>query len=165
MIKIYADGSSRGNPGPAGFGVVAIKDNNILTIISKQYKCKTNNAMELSALLVALELAATKYKEEKCKIYCDSMYCVNIFNNWIENWKINNWTRGRLKEEIKNLDLVKKIYKYKTISFPNFLVEHCKGHNDILGNEIADAAATNNEEKLAKIFRENNISIMQENII
>jgi ribonuclease HI len=41
----------------------------------------TNNRMEIKGLISALELATTKYKNEECIIYCDSAYCVNMFNS------------------------------------------------------------------------------------
>jgi ribonuclease HI len=37
--------------------------------------------MEIMGLIAALNLATTIYKEEKCIIYCDSAYCVNMFNS------------------------------------------------------------------------------------
>ena len=45
-----------------------------------QKKETTNNRMELKGLLQALELATTKYKNDKVIIYSDSSYCVNTFN-------------------------------------------------------------------------------------
>ena len=30
MIEIYTDGACRGNPGPGGYGLVILKDNNII---------------------------------------------------------------------------------------------------------------------------------------
>ena len=95
MIEIYVDGSVRNNGAKencGGFGVVALtKDEDlqtnsrILHIYSKQIENTTNNRMELSALLYALELTQTQYKQEKCVIKSDSAYCVNMFNNWIYN--------------------------------------------------------------------------------
>ena len=45
------------------------------------YKQTTNNRMEILGLLKALELTTKKYQKETCIIYCDSAYCVNMFNN------------------------------------------------------------------------------------
>ena len=50
-------------------------------ISAETYVDTTNNRMEIKALISALELVTTKYKEEQCIIYCDSAYCVNMFNN------------------------------------------------------------------------------------
>ena len=71
----------------------------------------TNNRMELVAILYALELTQTKYKQEKCVIKSDSAYCVNMFNDWIYNWQRNGWVRQK-NQPIENLDLVKQIWEY-----------------------------------------------------
>lgn len=91
MIEIYTDGSAKNNGAKencGGFGVVALtKDEDlqagfrILHTYSKQVENTTNNRMELSALLYALELTQTEYKQEKCIIKSDSAYCVNMFND------------------------------------------------------------------------------------
>jgi ribonuclease HI len=81
MIEIYTDGSSRGNPGPGGWGLVVMSENRILLAIGKEHKDDiTNNRMELSALVLALELASKTFPTEWTTIYSDSAYCVNICN-------------------------------------------------------------------------------------
>ena len=87
MIEIYTDGACCGNgkeENHGGFSTVIINNNDqgfrINKIISKQVKNTTNNRMELSALLLALELSQTEFKNNDVKIYSDSAYCVNIFN-------------------------------------------------------------------------------------
>ena len=166
MIEIYVDGSCKDNGAKenfGGFGVVVLSNNEVLQsdprilyTYSKQVKNTTNNRMELSALLYALELTQVKYKQEKCVIKSDSAYCVNIFNNWIYNWNKNNWTRYK-NQPIENLDLIKQIWEYCKLEWPNFDVVKVRGHDNILGNEIADALATASTIKLAKILKENEI--------
>ena len=149
MIEIYTDGSSRGNPGRGGYGVVAIKDNKILYSHSEQCDNTTNNREELKAILHALEYTQ-QYPNEVFKIYSDSAYCVNIFNDWIYTWLRNNWYNSK-KKIIENKDLVESLYKYCTIIFPNFQVEKCCGHAGVSGNELADALATANPAKYEKL--------------
>ena len=57
-IIAYCDGGSRGNPGPAGFGVY-IQDSTgkVLAELSQYLGKQTNNFAEYSALLAALEFA------------------------------------------------------------------------------------------------------------
>jgi ribonuclease HI len=57
-IVAYCDGGSRGNPGPAGFGVY-IQDSTgkVLAELSQYLGKQTNNFAEYSALLAALEFA------------------------------------------------------------------------------------------------------------
>lgn len=123
---------------------------------SRQFENVTNNQMELLALIHALELTQTKFKEEECFIYSDSAYCVNSFNLWIRNWAKNNWLNSK-NQVVENLDLMKRLYKFLLIDFPNFEVNKCPGHAGIVENEIADALASNNQTKFAKILKEYNI--------
>ena len=118
---------------------------------NKRLKHITNNQAELKGLIWALNLAITDYKNKKVEIYSDSAYCVNMFNNWIHTWAGNNWLNSK-KKEVENIKLVKTLYTFACIDFPNFIVKRVPGHAGILGNEIADAIASKNEAKLEKIF-------------
>lgn len=162
MIKIYTDGSCRGNGkenSEGGWGVAVFEDRETgpfcLCFEGGYAKDTTNNREELKAVLKALELTQEEhFKNRKCVIYCDSAYVVNICNEWIWNWQSHGWTRAGGKE-IENLDLIKQIYDYLIIEFNNFSIEKIKGHIGDLGNELADAIATNNGAKIAKFMKEN----------
>ena len=54
MIEIYTDGSSRGNPGPGGYGVV-LKYRQHYKELSGGFRKTTNNRMELLAVIAGLE--------------------------------------------------------------------------------------------------------------
>ena len=83
MLKILTDGSSRGNPGPGGYGIVMIYKNKRKEI-SQGYKLTTNNRMELTAVIKALE--SVKNEKIKIKIFSDSKYVVeSIEKGWIWN--------------------------------------------------------------------------------
>jgi probable phosphoglycerate mutase len=71
-LIIYIDGGSRGNPGPAGYGVV-VQDGagRTLHTISQAIGTATNNVAEYSALLAALE-HALQHDAGRTQIYCDS---------------------------------------------------------------------------------------------
>ena len=72
-IIIYTDGSSRGNPGPGGYGIVMQKyGTNYSKEFSEGYRKTTNNRMELLAVIVALE--KLKKLNQKVHIYTDSKY-------------------------------------------------------------------------------------------
>ena len=142
--------------GDGGYAVVILLNNTIEYSYSMQLANVTNNQMELQAILHAFKHIISKNPEEDFVIYCDSAYCVNICNDWIFTWAKNNWINSK-KEEIKNIDLIKELYSYLKIDFPNFKIEKIPGHSNILGNELADALCSNNEAKFAKIKKENNI--------
>ena len=63
---------------------------------------------ELKAILTALILTQTRYKNQKCIIKSDSAYCVNMLNEWIYNWARNGWVRTK-NQPVENLELVQKI--------------------------------------------------------
>ena len=87
-VTIYTDGACSGNPGPGGWGAILMY-NGAQKEISGSNKETTNNIMEITAVLEAIKLL----KEEcKVKIYSDSAYVVNAFNQgWIYNWIKNSW--------------------------------------------------------------------------
>ncbi len=157
-LEIYCDGSSRGNPGEGGFGLV-VYDPDSRAILYDLYDLEnntTNNRQELKGLLSALQYAL-EHKDYNFTIYCDSAYCVNMCNSWIYNWALNNWTNSN-KQEIKNKDLIQKIYNLLIIpSFDNYRIKKVKGHSGITGNNLADALATNNKEKYKEIINKNKI--------
>lgn len=165
MIKIYTDGSSRGTGDNkcGGWGVAVVIENGESTILdcrSAQTESETtNNREEIKALLTALDFATELYKDQEVEIYCDSAYCVNMFNEWIHTWAKNNWCNSK-GVVAKNIDLVMQLYCYAEIGFPNFAVKKIKGHNGDIGNEIADALATADTKKLQTILSKYKIELL-----
>jgi len=165
-IELYTDGACSGNPGVGGWSCIRYdKETNTIrdAWIGKDDQFETtNNRMELRGLLKGLELATTKYKDCFVTIYSDSLYVVKTFNEWITSWAGNNWTNSK-KELVKNFDLIKQLYEYKKIDFPNFQILKVPGHAHNIGNELADAYATSQKfgdaSKLAKIIKENDITL------
>ena len=167
-INLYCDGACSGNPGIGGWSCVNYDaaENTIWDAYTGKDDYDkpetTNNRMELKGLLQALELATTKYKNCDVIIYSDSSYVVNTFNEWIHAWARNNWINSS-KEQVKNLDLMLQLYEYASKDFPNYGVYKIAGHNNEIGNELADAYAVaekcGDASKLAKILKENNITL------
>lgn len=158
MIKIFTDGSSKGNPGEGGSGVCVYntQTKTLLRAYSKRYDHITNNQAELYALLYALDLAKEDYKDEYCFIYSDSAYCVNTCRDWIWNWERNGWKNSRNKT-VENLEIMKSLFKRLNTPEPNFEIQKIPGHSGEIGNEIADALATHDTKKFNKILEENDI--------
>ncbi|MCT4688269.1 ribonuclease HI [Vallitalea sp.] len=142
-VNIYTDGACRGNPdGPGGYGVLLeyfdSQGNKHVKELSCGYKKTTNNRMELMGVLRGLE--ALK-KPCKVNLYTDSQYIVKAFNEgWLNNWIKNNWKRGKKKEDVKNVDLWKKILSAKNNHDVTF--NWVKGHASHPQNERCDSLAT-----------------------
>ncbi len=132
-IKIYTDGSSRGNPGPGGFGVILMW-NNHRKEISKGYRLTTNNRMELLAVITGLE-SITK-KELPVVVYSDSQYVVKAIE---EGW-LNNWIRTNFKGGKKNKDLWTRYYHLSRNM--KVKLKWVKGHADNPFNNRCDELAT-----------------------
>ena len=105
--------------------------------ISGSNKETTNNIMEITAVLEAIKLL----KEEcKVKIYSDSAYVVNAFNQgWIYNWIKNSWKTAN-KEPVKNKELWEELYNLTKKHDVEFV--KVKGHSDNEFNNRCDYLAT-----------------------
>ena len=142
FVKIYTDGSARGNPdGPGGYGVVMEYTDTKGTLhvkeLSAGYKKTTNNRMELLAAIAGLEALNRPCEVE---LYSDSQYLVKAFNeHWIDGWIKKGWKRGK-NEPVKNTDLWKRLLKAKAPHRVEFI--WVKGHDGHPQNERSDTLAT-----------------------
>ena len=109
--------------------VVVDNDNNIIYSESKGFKNTTNNYCELYAIFMALNYCKENCSENNVEIYSDSAYCVNMLNKngWIYSWAKNGWTRGKKRESIENLELIKQIWNY--MQELNIKFVKVKGHS------------------------------------
>ncbi len=132
-IKIYTDGSSRGNPGPGGFGVILLW-NKHRKEISKGFRLTTNNRMELLAVITGLE--AINKKELPVIIYSDSQYVVRaIEEGWLKKWIVTDFKGGK-----KNSDLWRHYYQLSQKM--KIKMVWVKGHADNPFNNRCDELAT-----------------------
>jgi ribonuclease HI len=140
-VSLYSDGSSRGNPGPGGYGTVLhfVDSKGQLHVkeLSQGYACTTNNRMELMGVIAGLEALKRPCHVE---LYSDSQYVVNAFNqNWIGGWLKRGWKNAK-KEPVKNVDLWKRLLTAKE---PHQVTFHwVKGHAGHPENERCDELAT-----------------------
>ncbi len=152
-IIIYTDGSSLGNPGAGGWGVLFLVGKKELEIGGKKENV-TNNQMELLAFLKALEsLAKKNTKDYLITIFSDSKYVLTGAKEWVENWKKNNWKTAN-KKSVKNQDLWKKIDDLKLfLEVDNKLIfKHVKAHSGEKYNERVDDIARGFAEGKNKIL-------------
>ena len=133
-LVIYTDGACSGNPGKGGWGAVLISNNNE-EYLSGNCIMTTNNKMELTAAIEALQSIKTKSDIE---IHTDSQYVKNGINLWINNWKKNGW-KNAAKKPVANKDLW--IALDTCVTSHNVLWFWVKGHSGNHYNEIADKLA------------------------
>ena len=130
-IQIYTDGSSRGNPGQGGYGVL-LESDGYTKELSGGFKKTTNNRMELLAVIIGLE--ALKKKPSEVLVYSDSKYVVDsVTKKWLFNWE-----KKKFKDK-KNEDLWKRFLKIYKVHNVDFI--WIKGHSNHSQNERCDYLA------------------------
>lgn len=141
-LSIYCDGSAPDNQHWCLQGGVGVAVYDALGHCIHEYSSTvrraggvTNQSAELLALIIALLVAG-----EGDSIFSDSKYCVQGFNEWLDNWKRNAW-RNSSKKLVANQDLWMLVDELKAIR-PRVSVEHVAGHSGIKGNEHSDRLAT-----------------------
>ena len=134
-IEIFTDGACSGNPGAGGWGAI-LRYGTIEKELSGGDNDTTNNRMELTAVIEALK--ALK-KECEITIYTDSRYVMDGVQQWLPNWKRNDWRTTNKKSPVKNIDLWQEL--------DSLLGQHkinwrwVKGHNGHPENERVDKLA------------------------
>ena len=132
-VIVYTDGSSRGNPGPGGYGVVLLSSKGHKKELSQGYKLTTNNRMELLSVIIALN--AIKPGCDRIIVFSDSKYVVDAINKkWVYNWE----RKGFAKK--KNPDLWRQ-YLEAEKKHSSILYEWVKGHDGNKYNERCDQLA------------------------
>lgn len=141
-IIIFTDGSSRGNPGPGGWGaIVAFEENRVGMVreLGGAHKHTTNNRMEMTAVLEALEFVENKKLVESIILYTDSEYVKKGATEWMHGWYKNNW-RTKTGGEVLNKDIWEKLMN--VLAKLKVEIRVIKGHAGVPGNERCDVIAT-----------------------
>ena len=102
-VEIYTDGSSRGNPGPGGYGAILIYGQHTKEL-SAGFRKTTNNRMELLAVIVSLEKLTREGLD--VVVTSDSKYVVDaVEKGWVFNWERKGFKKA------KNPDLWRRLLK------------------------------------------------------
>ena len=140
-VEIFTDGSSRGNPGPGGYGAILryvdTKGNVHERELSAGFRMTTNNRMELMGAIAALEALL---KPCDVTLTSDSRYLIDAFEKgWIEAWQKKGWKKAD-KKPVLNQDLWQRLLKAMEPHDVTFIwVEGHAGHPE---NERCDRLAT-----------------------
>lgn len=131
-ITAAADGSSLGNPGPAGWAWYVDDD----CWASGGWSHGTNNMGELMAVLDLLR--QTAHVDEPLHVLCDSQYAINVISRWTKGWKKKGWKKADGKP-VLNVDLVQALDE--AMQGRDVTFEWVRGHNGHQLNEAADTRA------------------------
>lgn len=135
-IDIYTDGSSRGNPGPGGYGTV-VRYGAHTRELAQGFVKTTNNRMEILSAVAGLEIL-----KEPCRVtvHSDSRYLVDAQSKgWVESWKKRGWRKAD-KSAVKNVDLWMRLER---AAAPHRIEwRWVKGHDGHEMNERCDRLAT-----------------------
>jgi len=155
-IEIYTDGSSLGNPGPGGWGVVIVITNDKparrqgglrITNLKPEIielgggeKNTTNNRMELTGAIEALKYVS-KSDFAMSIIHTDSTYVLEGVTSWVENWEKNGWKTAN-KKPVLNQKLWKELISLVKEFKGKIIWRKVKGHSGHVHNDRADEIAT-----------------------
>lgn len=133
-FTIYADGGSRGNPGPAGSGaIIRNESGETVATVSEYIGVSTNNVAEYTAVLRALEKLAAMLestsKEADVEVRMDSMLVVRQMSG---EWKIKHENMKPLAASTNQV-----IQRFRSVSFVHVYREDNKDA-DKLANAAMD---------------------------
>ena len=143
-IVIFTDGSSKGNPGPGGWGAVIVTPDGQVSERGGGAPLTTNNKMELTGAIEALAFVASTVG--RVTVYTDSTYVLKGIQDWLPNWRRRGW-KTAAGGEVMNRDLWERLTAVASARGPRAIEwRYVRGHVGTPGNErcdqIADAFAT-----------------------
>jgi ribonuclease HI len=145
---IYTDGACSGNPGHGGWGSIICIDEEV-TELGEYASSTTNNRMEITAALKALEYVLDVITRKKrfvfsIQLYTDSVYVIKGITQWIHGWKKKGW-KNSSGENVINRDLWQKLDEVVQALHAKancqILWSYVRGHSGVAGNERCDEIA------------------------
>ena len=142
VVRIWADGACKGNPGRGGWGAILRAGGQEKELFGGEAQT-TNNRMELTAVIRALEALTRSCEVE---VYTDSQYVQKGISEWLPDWKRRGW-RTADKKPVKNVDLWQELERLAAMHRVSW--HWVKGHAGHPENERADALANRGAESAA----------------
>lgn len=135
IVVVHTDGACIPNPGPGGWGAVLRQGPHELELCGGDAGETTNNRMELTAPIRALECLK---RRSAVHIHTDSTYVRNGIMKWVDGWSRNGWITSA-KQPVKNVDLWQQLVA--AAAEHDVQWHWVKGHAGDVGNERADRLA------------------------
>jgi ribonuclease HI len=138
---VFTDGAAKGNPGPGGWGVIVVTPDGAVTELGGGSPHTTNNKMELSGAIAALEAVAAH--PSPVAIYTDSTYVIQGITRWVWGWRKRDWKTAQ-GVDVLNRDLWERLSALAGGARGTRSVEWrwVRGHVGTPGNERVDEIAT-----------------------
>jgi len=140
-ITIYTDGGCQPNPGAGGWAALLMSPDGHTSELSGGMRQTTNNQMELTAAISALEALNVA---SDVTLYTDSEYLKNGITKWMKGWKSNGWmTKGSdygKPSPVKNKELWERLDS--AIQRHKITWKWVKAHAGHEHNERVDQLAT-----------------------
>lgn len=143
-VEIFTDGACKGNPGPGGWGAI-LRYKGVEKEISGGESDTTNNRMELTALVKALECL-----KEPCRVLAvsDSQYLIDgLSKGWAAGWRARGWKKSN-REPALNPDLWEQLLALTAKH--EMAYRWIRGHAGHPENERCDALAVAQAELYAQ---------------
>lgn len=139
VIVAFTDGAAKGNPGPGGWGVVVLTPDSVVTELGGGAAHTTNNKMELSGAIAALEHVADV--SGRVALYTDSTYVIQGITQWVWGWRTRGW-KTATGGDVLNRDLWEQLLDVSGRRGPKGVDwRWVRGHEGTPGNERVDEIA------------------------
>lgn len=135
-IIVFTDGAAKGNPGPGGWGAIVVTPDQHIMELGGGSPHTTNNRMELSGAIAALEHVAKQ--PGPVAIYTDSTYLIRGITQWVWSWRKRGWKTAE-GGDVLNRELWEQLSHLVGARARGDVKWHwVRGHVGTPGNERAD---------------------------
>lgn len=134
---VFCDGATKGNPGPGGWGAVVVTPDGRVTELGGAASHTTNNRMELTAAIKALEVIQAA---DAVSVFTDSTYVIRGIREWIWAWRRRGWKTVE-GTDVLNRDLWETMSALVAARGTGVEWHYVRGHVGTPGNERVDTIA------------------------
>lgn len=138
-LNVFIDGASRGNPGPAGVGVIIYDNGVVIKEVSESIGLTTNNVAEYSALIRALK-ECKELEADEIDVKTDSEL---VYKQVTGQYKVKNSNIKSLFEEVRQL----------ISNFSKCAIAHIPREQNSIADKLASQATKKQTDVVAPLFQ------------